>query len=57
MLARTVYASMPLPFEPGLFYFGGSPGFAAALEQAADARIAELGYSRYLAELERKKLI
>ncbi len=31
------------------------PGFAAALEQAAGGRIAELGYSRYLAELERKK--
>ena len=35
----------------------GEPGFAAALEQAASGRIAELGYSRYLAELERKKLI
>ena len=35
----------------------GEPGFAAALEQAAGGRIAELGYSRYLAELERKKLI
>jgi hypothetical protein len=33
------------------------PGFAAALEQAAGGRIAELGYSRYLAELEREKLI
>ena len=33
------------------------PGFAVALEQAASGRIAELGYSRYLAELERKKLI
>ena len=33
------------------------PGFAAALEQAAGGRIAEMGYSRYLAELERKKLI
>lgn len=33
------------------------PGFAAALEQAASGRVAELGYSRYLAELERKKLI
>lgn len=33
------------------------PGFVAALEQAAAGRIAELGYSRYLAELERKKLI
>jgi hypothetical protein len=33
------------------------PGFAAALEQAACGRVAELGYSRYLAELERKKLI
>ena len=32
-------------------------GFVAALEQAASGRIAELGYSRYLAELERKKLI
>ena len=32
-------------------------GFAAALEQAASGCIAELGYSRYLAELERKKLI
>lgn len=35
----------------------GEPGFAAALEQAANRRIAELGYSRYLIELERKKLI
>lgn len=35
----------------------GEPGFAAALELAAGGRIAELGYSRYLAELERKKLI
>ena len=35
----------------------GEPGFAAALEQAAGGRIAELGYSRYLRELERKKLI
>lgn len=35
----------------------GEPGFAAALEQAAGGRIAEIGYSRYLAELERKKLI
>ncbi len=33
------------------------PGFAAALEQAAGGQVAELGYSRYLAELERKKLI
>ena len=33
------------------------PGFAAALEQAAAGRIAEVGYSRYLAELARKKLI
>jgi hypothetical protein len=33
------------------------PGFATALEQAAGGRIAELGYSRYLADLERKKMI
>lgn len=32
-------------------------GFAAALEQAAGGRIAEMGYSRYLEELARKKLI
>lgn len=32
-------------------------GFAAALEQAAGGRIAELGYSRYLGELERNQLI
>lgn len=32
-------------------------GFAAALEQATSGKIAELGYSRYLAELERRKLI
>ena len=32
-------------------------GFAAALEQAAGGRIAEMGYSRYLGELARKKLI
>lgn len=32
-------------------------GFAAALEQAAGGQIAELGYSRYLSELARKKLI
>lgn len=32
-------------------------GFIAALEQAAGGRVAELGYSRYLAELARKKLI
>lgn len=35
----------------------GEAGFAAALEVAAGGRIAELGYSRYLAELERTKLI
>ncbi|MEW6120193.1 MAG: hypothetical protein AB1593_08890 [Pseudomonadota bacterium] len=34
-----------------------APGFAAALEQAAGGRIAEMGYSRYLGELARKKLI
>lgn len=33
------------------------PGFAAALVRAAGGQVAELGYSRYLAELERKKLI
>ena len=33
------------------------PGFAAALEQAASGRIAEMGYSRYLGELTQKKLI
>ena len=33
------------------------PGFAAALEQAAGGRIAEMGYSRYLEELTRTKLI
>lgn len=33
------------------------PGFAAALEQAASGRIAEMGYSRYLGELARQKLI
>jgi hypothetical protein len=33
------------------------PGFAAALELAASGRIAEMGYSRYLGELTRKKLI
>jgi hypothetical protein len=32
-------------------------GFAAALEQAAGGHIAEMGYSRYLGELARKKLI
>lgn len=32
-------------------------GFAAALEQAAGGRIAEMGYSRYLGALTRKKLI
>lgn len=32
-------------------------GFAAALEQAADGRIAEMGYSRYLQELEQNKLL
>lgn len=32
-------------------------GFAAALEQAAGGRIAEMGYSRYLGELARQKLI
>ncbi|WP_324779021.1 hypothetical protein [Thiobacillus sedimenti] len=32
-------------------------GFAAALEQAAGGRIAEMGYSRYLGELTRAKLI
>lgn len=35
----------------------GALGFAAALEQAAGGRIAEMGYSRYLGELARKKLI
>lgn len=35
----------------------GELGFAAALEQAASGRIAEMGYSRYLLELTRKKLI
>lgn len=35
----------------------GAPGFAAALEQAASGRIAEMGYSRYLDELARSKLI
>lgn len=35
----------------------GELGFATALEQAAGGRIAELGHSRYLAELERGKLI
>jgi hypothetical protein len=35
----------------------GALGFAAALEQAAGGRIAETGYSRYLGELARKKLI
>lgn len=33
------------------------PGFAAALEQAASGQIAEMGYSRYLGELARQKLI
>lgn len=33
------------------------PGFVTALEQAASGRIAELGYSRYLAEPARQKLI
>jgi hypothetical protein len=32
-------------------------GFVAALEQAASGRIAEMGYSRYLGELTRDKLI
>lgn len=35
----------------------GELGFAAALERAAGGRIAEMGYSRYLAELARKNLI
>lgn len=35
----------------------GELGFAAALEQAASGRIAEMGYSRYLSELTRRKLI
>lgn len=35
----------------------GDLGFAAALEQAAGGRIGEMGYSRYLGELTRKKLI
>jgi hypothetical protein len=35
----------------------GELGFAATLELAASGRVAELGYSRYLAELERKRLI
>ncbi|HMM46684.1 MAG TPA: hypothetical protein PKC12_01740 [Thiobacillaceae bacterium] len=35
----------------------GGLAFTAALEQAASGRIAELGYSRYLKELERKRLI
>lgn len=33
------------------------PGFVAALEQAASGRVAETGYSRYLGELTRRKLI
>jgi hypothetical protein len=32
-------------------------GFVAALEQAAGGHIAEMGYSRYLGELARNKLI
>ncbi len=32
-------------------------GFAAALERAAGGSVAETGYSRYLGELTRKKLI
>ncbi len=32
-------------------------GFAAAVERAGGGRIAEIGYSRYLGELTRKKLI
>lgn len=32
-------------------------GFAAAVEQAASGQIVEMGYSRYLGELTRKKLI
>lgn len=35
----------------------GEMGFAAALEQAAGGRIAEMGYSSYLSELSRLKLI
>lgn len=35
----------------------GELGFATALEQAAGGQIAEMSYSRYLAELARKKLI
>lgn len=35
----------------------GEPGFVAALELALSGRIAEMGYSSYLIELERKKLI
>jgi hypothetical protein len=33
------------------------PGFAAALEQAAGGQVAKMGYSRYLTELARMKLI
>ena len=32
-------------------------GFAAAVERAAGGQVAEMGYSRYLGELTRKKLI
>ena len=46
-------ATLVVPDDPE----DGEPGFATALEQAAGGRIAELGYSRYLAELEGKKLI
>lgn len=35
----------------------GEPGWIAALESAASGRITETGYSRYLGELARKKLI
>ena len=35
----------------------GEPGFLATLEQAARGEIAEVTYSRYLRELQAKKLI
>lgn len=35
----------------------GESNFVTALEQAASGRVAEMGYSRYLNELARRKLI
>lgn len=57
------YASAsPMLADGGMLVVPDDPeddelGFAAALEQAAGGRIAEMGYSRYLGELTRKKLI